>query len=231
MTLEQLTSAIYNNIVAGLKSSNVNVSFTHEHIEDSIISERLLIIKEYMLKGMLPRKDLLVSIPCIELNCYPINKCPSKIAGVCNLSGDIDGYYLHYEIPQLIHDFGEGAIEYIGSTDRMNPFKVYLDRGFVYNKYRTRRNNKAFTWIDNTPNLNNKYDGYVFNTPVLKEITAVIIPKDPRHLRDLSCCNNDEIDSFSFFSADIEKRLSEKFIRYYRQLTYPLNPADLTIKP
>lgn len=228
MTLQQLTSAIYNNIVSGLKGTNANVPVTHEHIEDSIIAERLLLIKEYMVKGLVPRRDLLVSIPCITLNCYPIEKCP--VTGFCS-SVAAGTNYLHFEIPQVIHDFAEEAIEYIGSKDRMNPFKVYIDMSFAYNKYRTRRSTRPYVWIDVTPNKNNKYDGYIFNAPLLKEITVVIIPKDVRHLYEYPCCNLDEIDNFSFFSSDIEKRLSEKFIRYYRQMTMPITPGDLQVKP
>jgi len=225
MTLEQLTSAVYNNIVTGLKGTNVNVPVTHEHIEDSIISERLLIIKEYMVKGLLPRKDLLVSIPCISLNCYPIEKCPSSCGA--QKTGTT---YLHFEIPQIIQDFGEEAIEYIGSKDRMNPFKVYTDNSHMYNRFRTRRSTRPYVWIDTTPNSDNMYDGYIFNAPMMKDLTAIIIPKDPRQLAYYSCCSQD-LDYFSFFAADLEKRVSEKFLRYYRQIVYIPQPSDNAIKP
>lgn len=225
MTLEQLTSAVYNNIVTGLKGTNVNVPITHEHIEDSILAERLLIIKEYMVKGLLPRKDLLVPIACVELDCSPIEKCPSECAIAAGGSN-----FLHFEIPRTIQDFGEEAIEYIGSKDRMNPFKIYTDHSFIYNKYRTRRTEKPYVWVDMVPNNNDKYDCYVFNVPMMKEITAIIIPKDPRQLDAYTCCPKD-IDYFSFFAADIEKRVSEKFLRYYRQIVYIQQPSDNTVKP
>jgi hypothetical protein len=228
MTLEQLTSAIYNNVVSGLKGTNVNVPITHEHIEDSIINERLLIIKEYMIKGILPRKDFLVPIPCITLDCQPIEKCPITPP---NCGGNKTGTnYLHFEIPQVIQDFGEEAIEYIGSKDRMNPFKIYIDNNYIYNTFRTRRASKPFVWIDMVPNVNNKYDGYVFNAPMMKELTAILIPKDPRQLSEFSCCTNDT-NSFSFFAGDIEKRVSEKFLRYFRQLVYIQQPGDNSVKP
>jgi len=225
MTLEQLTSAVYNNIVSGLKGTNANVPVAHEHIEDSIIAERLLIIKEYMIKGILPRRDLLITIPCLALECFPIERCPAS-CGVTKAGTN----YLHFELPQIIQDFGEEAIDFIGSKDHMNPFKVYLDNSFIYNKYRTRRSNKPYVWVDTTPNRNGKYDVYVFNAPLMKEITAVIIPKDPRQISEYACCP-DELDYFSFFSADIEKRVSEKFLRYYREVVYLHQPSDNSIKP
>lgn len=225
MTLEQLTSAVYNNIVTGLKGTNVNVPVTHEHIEDSVIAERLLIIKEYMIKGILPRKDLMVNVPCITLNCFPIEKCPVQCGPTTTGTT-----YLHFEIPQVIQDFGEEAFDYIGSKDRQNPFKVYLDNSFMYNQFRTRRALKPYVWIDMIANANNKYDGYVFNAPMLKDLTVVFIPKDPRQLAIYSCCP-DNTDFFSFFAADVEKRVSEKFLRYYRQMQYAVTPNDNTVKP
>ena len=225
MTLEQLTSAIYNNIVSGLKGTNANVPMTHEHIEDSIIAERLLIIKEYMVKGLLPRKDLLVPISCLTLECLPIERCPAS-CGTLKAGTN----YQHFEIPQVIQDFGEEAIDYIGAKDRMNPFKVYVDNSFIYNKFRTRRSAKPYVWVDMAANKNGKYDVFVFNAPLMKDITAVIIPKDPRQLSEYACCP-DSGDYFSFFSADIEKRLSEKFLRYYREIVYLHQSSDNSIKP
>ena len=74
MTLEQLTSAVYNNVIDGLKGTDSNISFSLEHVEDSIVAERLILIKEYVLKNLLPRRDLLIAINCIPLDCYPIDK-------------------------------------------------------------------------------------------------------------------------------------------------------------
>ena len=222
-----MTSAVYNNIVSGLKGTNVNVPVTHEHIEDSIITERLLIMKEYMAKGLLPRKDFLISIPCITLDCSPIEKCPATLPA-CGLAPGTN--ILHFTLPLIIQDFAEEAIEYLGSKDRRNPFKVYVDNSYIYNQYRPRRAEKPYAWIDMTPNSENRYDGYIFNSPLLKEITAVIIPKDPRQIQEYSCCPQ-EIDPFSFFAADVEKRVSEKFLRYYRQIVYLHQPSDNSIKP
>ena len=37
---------------------------------------RLTIIKEYSLKNIIPRKDLLMAINCIDVDCEVIGKCP-----------------------------------------------------------------------------------------------------------------------------------------------------------
>jgi hypothetical protein len=75
MKLEALTSAIYNNVVGGLKGLNQNVPFSLEQLEDTVINERLAIIKEYSLKNLVPKKDLLLAIRCLELDCESIERC------------------------------------------------------------------------------------------------------------------------------------------------------------
>jgi hypothetical protein len=76
MTLEQLKSAIYNDIVSGLRGITSNPSISLEQLEDDIIDERLIILKEYGIKNMLPKRDLLMAINCIDVDCKSMDKCP-----------------------------------------------------------------------------------------------------------------------------------------------------------
>ena len=46
-----------------------------DQLIDDIISERLQVIKEYALKGILPVEDMYVSINCIPVECANIDKC------------------------------------------------------------------------------------------------------------------------------------------------------------
>ena len=106
------------------------------------------------------------------MDCKSLDKC-------CEHDPD-DELIAHFEIPQLVNDFGEQSIEFIGSTDKQIKFKVYTSPQFRFHKYKTRRKNKPFVYIDTTPNENNRYDGYVFNAPMLERITVIAIFKDPR---------------------------------------------------
>lgn len=81
-------------------------------------------------------------------------------------------------------------------------------------------------WIDITPNENNMYDCFVFNAPLLKKVTVVAILKDPRQLDWFGCCAPVDINNMTFIDAEIKKRLTEKKIRYYRQLAAPVLPND-----
>ena len=105
MIINELASAIYNDIVAGLVGIVANPTISMEQLEQDVIDERLAIIKEYSLKNLIPKKDLLISINCIDVDCESMDKC-------CN-SDNYSKPIAHFEIPQLVNDFGDGAIEFM----------------------------------------------------------------------------------------------------------------------
>jgi len=223
MTLEKLTSKIHNNINNGLSGENINAKFTLEEIEDSIISERQLVIKEYSAKNLLPKRDLLLSISCLITDCESLDKCPCS-------EKDKD-LLRHVEVPQILNDFAGDGVDYIGATDHNLSFTVYTDQGWRNHKYRRRGGSLPFVWIDTTPNTNAFNDVYIFNAPFIKTLTIVAIFKDPRQLLEFACCPASEVDNWSYIDTDIEKRVTEKYIRYYRQMATANTPNDQTIKP
>ena len=224
MNLEALKSAIYNHVVGGLKGTNQNFSFSMDQLEDEIIEERVALIKEYSIKNLLPRKELLLSIRCIPIDCSDIERC-------CRPGYDADKIK-HFEIPQMMLDFGSDAIEYVGPADGSRNYKVYTGNGWQYHTSRQRGSQKPYVWIDTTPNLNNKYDAFIFNQPLLMEtITVTAIFKDPRQLKDYNCCNEQDYLNMSFLERDIKNRLIERYFRYQRQGQPAEMPNDQIIKP
>ena len=133
----------------------------------------------------------------------------------------------HFEIPQILNDYGNLSIDYIGSTDRRLPFVFYTSAtAFRYHKYRKRGKNKPYVWIDTTPNENGMYDCFVFNAPLLDRVSISAIFKDLRQLDKFECCTDLQDDNMTFINNEIKKRLTEKKIRYYRQLAVPNLPND-----
>lgn len=207
--IEKLASAIYNDLVGGLAGINSNPSISLVQLEDDVVDEWLQIIKEYSMKNIIPKRDLLMGIHCIDVDCKSLDKCP---CGTSNYSTPI----AHFEMPQIINDLASGAIDYIGSIDRQIQFKVYTSNAFQYHKYSRRGANKPLVYIETTPNQNNMYDAWIFNAPLLKKISVVAIFKDLRQLQNYECCGDIELDNFTFIAAEIKKRLTEKKLRYYR---------------
>ena len=220
--IEKLASAIRNDVVSGLRGYHTNMSMSMEQLCQDIVDERLQILKEYSLKGVLPLKDLYTSINCIQIDCKNIERCKCNTYDDCS-----DQPIAHFEIPQIVNDYGNLSIDYIGSTDRQLPFIFYTSStAFRYHKYRKRGKNKPYVWIDTTPNENGMYDCFVFNAPLLDRVSVSAIFKDLRQLDQFACCAELQDDNMSFINNEIKKRLTEKKIRYYKNLALPNMPND-----
>lgn len=220
--VEKLASAIRNDVIGGLRGYHTNLSMSLEQLMDDIVDERLQVIKEYSLKGILPAKDLYISINCIPVDCETsLERCG------CFSKEDCNTYVAHFEIPQIVNDYGALSIGYIGSSDRQNSFIYYTSlTSFQQRKYRKRGKNKPCVWIDTTPNKNGMYDCFVFNAPLLSQVSVSAIFKDLRQLENYSCCSDLQDNNMSFIDNEVKKRLTEKKIRYYRALSPPNLPND-----
>ena len=232
-SIRRLADAIYNDVVSGLRGYHTNPSMSIEQLEQDVVDLRLLIIKEYMLKGILPIQDLLVSLNCIPVDCDNLDKCN------CNSTGCESNPIAHFQIPQLLFDYGlKKAIYYIGTTDKQNSFLVYtkpFDRVSTIQKYRKRGKNKPWVYIDTTPNQDGLLDCYIFEAPLIKQVSVIAIFKDPRQLEEFQCdCSNDltkdkttQMDSnFNFLDTVIKERLTKQKLYYYRQVSAPLLSND-----
>ena len=232
-SIRRLADAIYNDVVSGLRGYHTNPSMSIEQLEQDVVDLRLLIIKEYMLKGILPIQDLLVSLNCIPVDCDNLDKCN------CNSNGCESNPIAHFQIPQLLFDYGlKKAIYYIGTTDKQNSFLVYtkpFDRVSTIQKYRKRGKNKPWVYIDTTPNQDGLLDCYIFEAPLIKQVSVIAIFKDPRQLEEFQCdCSNDltkdkatQMDSnFNFLDTVIKERLTKQKLYYYRQVSAPLLSND-----
>lgn len=217
--INKLASAIRNDVVSGLRGYHTNMSMSMEQLEDDIIDTRLQILKEYSLKGLLPIKDMCISINCIPVDCKDIERCRCQ-----NVDSCFSTPTAHFEIPQIVTEYK--AIDYIGSADRQLPFVYYTSLSNYRNhKYRKRGKDKPYVWIDTTPNENGMYDCFLFNAPLLERVSISAIFKDPRQLNDLpSSCNCVEgiDDNKSFINNEIKNRLVQQKIKYYRQFAAPI---------
>lgn len=216
---DKLASAIQNDVVSGLRGYHHNMSMDIEQLKDEIVDVRLTILKEYSLKGILPIRDLLLAINCIPVDCKDLDKC------ICT-NPYMGQPMAHFEIPQILNDYGAKAIDYIGSTDKQQPF---LFTTSLYNlnytrKYRKRGRNRPLVYIDTTPNERGFYDCYIFNAPMIEEVSVVAVFKDPRQLEEYGCCTEFGDDNFNFINNEIRNRLTQKKVQYYRQLAAPILP-------
>lgn len=231
-SIRRIADAIYNDVVSGLRGYHTNMSMSIEQLEQDVVDCRLLLIKEYMMKGILPIQDLLLSINCIDVDCNDLDKCP------CNKETCGSNPIAHFEIPQLLFDYGlKKAIYYVGSVDKQNPFIVYtkpLNITSTLQKYRKRGKNKPWVYIDVTPNSNGFLDCYIFGAPLISKVSVIGIFKDPRQLLELQCnCDNQSGDeatqsdtNFNFIDQLVKDKLTREKLYFYRQISAPLISND-----
>ena len=149
MDISKIASAVLNDVEAGLSGMNANLNISIEQLEDEVIEQRESIIKEWYLKGVLKPHDLMLAINCIDVDCADPAKC-------CD-SGITE---MHFEIPVLMNDLGNDAIEWIGTIDKKQRYDVYYTPDAVkFRKYKKRGANKPYVYIEKTPNKNGMYDG------------------------------------------------------------------------
>jgi hypothetical protein len=223
MIIEKLASAVYNDVVAGLVGITSNPTISMDQLEDDIVDERLQVVKEYAFKGLIPINDLLLSINCIGVDCLSLDKCP------CNVEENPSARpEQHFQIPQILMDPMLESVNYLGSTDKRDHYKIYTDpKAANRHKYKRRGCNDPYAYIDTTPNEDGMYDGWLFNAPFVKYISIMAIFKDPRDLKKFNCCDYENIDdNKSFVSNEVKKRLTEKKLRYYRQFYQEPTPNN-----
>ena len=230
-SVERLADAVFNDIVSGLRGYHQNMSMSKEQLQEEIVQMRLAVIKEYMLKGILPIDDLVAAINCVPVDCETLDKCKCR-GSVCGSP------IAHFQIPQVLLDYGIGnSIKYIGSPDKQHSFLVYtqnIDKIRTYQKYRKRGKERPWVFIDVTPNQNGFLDCYIFNAPLIKQVSVVAIFKDPRQLEMFQCnCDGPSVDgvtqmdnNMNFLDIVIKDRLTQQKLKYYRQYATPILPND-----
>ena len=204
----------FETIILKFLFSSTSVIET-EQLEDEVIEERLVVIKELYLRNLISLKDMMLAINCIEVDCKDLARC-------CNFSAGEKA--LHFEIPQIVNDLGTKALEFVGSIDRQKQYVIYTDTSYQFHKYKKRGADEPYVYIETTPNENGMYDGFIFNVPFVKYISVIGIFKDPRQLEQYSCCNSEHYLNLSSISNEVKKRLTEKKLRYYKAFLTPVTP-------
>lgn len=218
MTIDAIASAIYNDVMSGLRGITSNPSMSMEQLKDEVVAERNTIIKEYLLKGLITLDDLYLSINCIEVDCEFMSKC-------CDLP--VGKKAMHFEIPALLNIGGLSTVKYIGSIDRQIPYSVYTDDAYRFHEFRKHSKSTPYVYVDTSINKNGNMDCYVFNAPHAKYLSIVALFKDPRQVIEWDCCS--DIDIYldcGLISNEVQRRLTEKKLRFYRQAQAPVLPND-----
>lgn len=234
MTLDKIVSGIYNDLYSGTAGFNANPAINELQLEDECVEKRQVVIKELVAKNLLKLEDLAVTLNCIDVSCDNMVKCDTCY-GNCDCPENEENKkkplivknQLHFEIPQLLSDIGNGAIIYIGSADGMVPFRVYYSlESTKANKYRRRGNTEPFVFVDRVPNSNHMCDCWLFNAPFVKQVKVTAVFKDLRQLEEYTCCRDFDYLDFGIISDEVKNRVKKDKFAFYREnlsQPYPTN--------
>lgn len=230
MYIEKLASQIKNDILSGLRGYHQNLSLSDKQLEDEVVQARLAMIKQYLAEGMINIRDLFVAINCVSVDCESLERCS------CGMSTDCGTLVAHFQIPQLIWDIGPSSLDYVGSVDRLLKYNVVSSLSELQmRKYRKRGKDKPFVWLDFAPNSSGLLDCFLFNAPMVEQVSVVGAFKDPRQVESYSCCSGTAWDmadaNISAIDQLVKDSIIESKIKYYRQLAAPLEPNDQKYRP
>lgn len=222
MLISRISSAVFNSVVAGLSGFTATINIPLEQLQDEVCETKLNIIYQYYLKNLLPKRDLYATLGCIDVDCKSLSKCCSAL--------DIEKPIAHFEIPPIITSIGEEAIDFIGSIDKRIKFKVYLNNNFRFHKFKMRRKNKPYVYIDTSINENGMMDGYIFNAPLLEKITVIAMFADDRKLENFDCCTINSADVMTAIDSEVKDKMINKYLKYFRQYLQQPTQNDQTPK-
>lgn len=211
MTIEQASSAIMSHLYDGLRGLNANIKISIEQLQDEVVAERLQVLREWLLRGAINLEELYLAINCVEVDCSYMSKC-------CDLQ--VGEKALHFEIPPIVYLNGVNTVKFVGSIDRHEKYNVYTDESYRFHKHRKRGADNPYVYIDTAINSNGNIDGYIFNVPFVQYISVVALFQDPRKVLEWDCCSDaDTYTELGLITAEVIKRLTEKYLRIYRQMS------------
>lgn len=232
-TLKRIASAIQKNITGAI--GNVNHSYSLEQLKFMINTRRASVLKEISISKS--ELDFLTklkqTITCIELDCKDIERC-------CHIKGFETAK--HFKIPRLSNAIPDPVV-YVGTANRLKPFKVYYDNTFGYHQYNIKTGHRPYVWVD-TSILSNVpfeptsalatdfessgifYDAYLFNPPTenMKFITIEAIFENPLDVNFYACskiCDDDTYPAPEFIIDKIITSITQEFLSYYRKANVP----------
>jgi hypothetical protein len=133
------------------------------------------------------------------------------------------------KIPPLSSVFGDKAIEFLGLVNMQESFAVYFSPDDIRNhKYRIKTNKRPFAWVDLASDKNGQQTIYFFNLGKFNPLKFVKLRAIFSHPSSVNSDNPNSLDmeypAPDYMQDAILDVLTEKYIRYYRQLNVPSVP-------
>jgi len=223
MTLNEMSSSIRNRVADGLSGNISNQAFSTEQLNDEIDLQRSDFINQYVTSGLkLNPNYLYQTIDGLELKCINLDDNSD-----CNYLPD--SKTMAMKIPAIAATSMDSAVEYFGLNNKQNSFIVYYTTSQIQNhKRRVRTKLKPFIWIDTTLDQNGFMTAYLMNSSSYNELKYMsiraIFEHPSRVLNSNANFGDTEYPAPGHIQNKIIDALTEKYVRYYRQLNILSTP-------
>jgi len=221
MTHNEIASTIRNRVADGLSGNIVDQAFSIEQLLEEIDLQRADFANKYAIQGTkLDPKFLMQEIDILKLECRDLSEdC---------LIGSHDSVP-SIKIPKIMPLFGESAIQYLGLVNMQEAFAVYYHPEDIRNhRVRIRTKNRPFAWVDLSPDKNDMLTIYLFNLGPHNGLQYLKLRGIFEHPTRVNI-NNPNASDMEYpaplhMQMAIIDALTEKYVRYYRQLNVPPVP-------
>lgn len=213
MTLNQMASAIRNNVVDGLDGVS-STAFSIEQLKDEILLTASSSIIKLTTQGILDINTLTQRIDGIRVEC-------KDLSANCGVESEINAP--HFTIPNL-NRATASPISFLGSIDATISFKVYYDRDYRYHKYRLSTSRAPFAWVSSTANDTGMYDVFLFNTSKYDNFQFISMdalfdnPYDLLKTDYFEQFNNAEFYAPNYIQKEVIDTITQQYVNYYRQM-------------
>jgi hypothetical protein len=211
MTHLELASALRSRIADGLSGNIADQSFSLDQLLEEIDLVRADFVHKYSMTSKLDLKHLIQSTGNLEIVCRPLQETCGFSCGVDEIPS--------VKVPKLMAALGDESIQYVGLSNMQEAFAVYMHPEDIRNhKVRIRTRQRPYAFWDTVTDDENMQTIYLF-------ITVRSVFEHPTHILQGNPLNKDvDYPAPLHMQNAILDNLTEKYIRYHRQLNVVVPP-------
>jgi hypothetical protein len=220
MTINELASAIRNNVVDGLSGNISDQAFSIEQLYDEIDLARANFIHQYAGTKKLDYKFLVQSLDSIPVECR-------NLSNDCQIA-DPTAEVPSIKIPRLASIFGEQSIEYLGLNNMTKQIPIYYTPDQIrFHHVKLRTKHLPYSWVDLAPDRDGNQTIYFFNMnshDPLKYVKLRGVFEHPMKLLREAGVDSSNLDYPA--PGHMQESIKDKLTQYYLEIFRKLNVIE-----
>lgn len=215
MTHLEMASTIRSRVADGLSGNIANQAMSLEQLLEEIDLQRAEFAHKYAATMKLDPQFMMQRIPNLEISCEHMNSECSIYNGTDSIPS--------VKIPKVMPLFGEKSIQFVGLTNMQEGFAVYFHPEDIRNhRVRIKTRHRPFVWVDMASDSEDMITLWFFNLGQYNPLRFVTVRAAFEHPAIVNSNNPDHLNAEypapGHMQMAIIDTLTEKYVRYYRQL-------------